>query len=172
MMDIKLKVRPAFPVKIIEQNGIKLEKNAGKWTFALDYDAFDLRAPYVPQAGHMVAIFDGTAYKLVPVTSLAALIVTTPSPLTVLDDATIGTLVGTLAVIGGTGSYTFSLTSNPGGKYSITGNQLKVAAALTAGTDSITIQANNGAGSIITLNTTVTVVHHVTYVPTYHIYGF
>lgn len=66
-----------------------------------------------------------------------------------LDSATVGTVIGTLSVTGGTGSYTFSLTSNPGGLFSITTNQLKVAAALTAGSDPIIIKADNGAGSVI-----------------------
>lgn len=77
---------------------------------------------------------------------------------TVLDTATIGSLVGNLSVIGGKGVYTFTLISNPGGLFSISGSQLQVAAALSDGSDPITIQANNGAGSIVTqpFNITVT----------------
>jgi len=62
-----------------------------------------------------------------------------------------------LSVNGGVGSYTFSLTSNPGGLFAISGNNLNVAAALSAGSDAITIQANNGAGSIITQPFLITV---------------
>lgn len=76
---------------------------------------------------------------------------------TVPSSATIGTVVGTLSVIGGSGSYTYTLTSNPGGLYSISGNQLEVAASLTPGSDPITVQANNGAGSVITQPFTIIV---------------
>lgn len=71
------------------------------------------------------------------------------SSATVADTASIGTVVGLLSVVGGTGTYTFTLTSNPGGLFSITTNQLKVAAALTAGSDPITVHADNGAGSVL-----------------------
>lgn len=76
---------------------------------------------------------------------------------TIVSTATVGTTIGTLAVIGGTGSYTFTFTSNPGTLFAISGSNLNVAAALTAGSDPITIQANNGAGSIITQPFTITV---------------
>lgn len=83
--------------------------------------------------------------------------VITLSSSTVADNASIGTTIGTLAVIGGTGSYTFTLVSNPGSLFSITGNALKVAAALTAGSDPISIKADNGAGSVITQPFLITV---------------
>lgn len=76
---------------------------------------------------------------------------------TALDSASVGTVIGTLSVTGGTGSYTFSLTSNPGGLFSITTNQLKVASALSAGSDPIIIKADNGAGSVILLPVTIVV---------------
>ena len=79
------------------------------------------------------------------------------SSATVLDNATVGTVIGTLSVSGGTGSYTYSLTSNPGTLFSITTNQLKVAASLTAGSDPITIKADNGAGSVVTKAFLITV---------------
>jgi hypothetical protein len=76
---------------------------------------------------------------------------------TVADTATVGTVIGTLSVTGGTGSYTYTFTSNPGTLFSITTNQLKVAAALTAGSDPITIKADNGAGSTVTKAFLITV---------------
>lgn len=75
----------------------------------------------------------------------------------VSSSASIGFTIGTFSVIGGSGSYTYTLTSNPGGLFSVSGNQLQVAAALTAGSDPITVQANNGAGSIFTQPFTITV---------------
>lgn len=66
-------------------------------------------------------------------------------------NSTIGTVIGTLSVSHGSGSYTFSLTSNPGSLFSITTNQLKVAnATITAGSYPVTIKADNGAGSVVT----------------------
>lgn len=79
------------------------------------------------------------------------------SAATVPAAATVGTVIGTLSVQNGTGTYTFTLTSNPGTLFSITTASLQVAAALTAGSDAITIQANNGAGSIITQPFLITV---------------
>lgn len=102
-------------------------------------------------------------------------IVTSPSSLSIADTASVGDVVGTIAVLGGTGSYTFTLTSNPGGLFSITGNQLKVAASLSAGTDPITIHADNGAGSTGDLATSVVVTHTVVppaFIPTFELWGF
>lgn len=76
---------------------------------------------------------------------------------TISDTASVGDVIGLLSVTGGTGSYTFTFTSNPGSLFSITTNQLKVAASLTAGSDAITIKADNGAGSVITQPFLITV---------------
>lgn len=69
---------------------------------------------------------------------------------TVADNAAIGFTIGTFAVVGGVGSYTFSLLSNPNNLFSISGNQLQVAASLATfdGINLIAVRANNGAGSI------------------------
>jgi hypothetical protein len=169
--DIKLKVIPLFPSQTTARQGIRLDISNSRYIFSLDHGSLDVGGGYLP--GDDFLLFDGTNYFRVPVTSVIPTIVTTPSPLTAFDNATIGTVVGTLSVVGGTGTYTYSLTFNPGGKYSIVGNQLQVAAPLISGTDSITIQAYNGIGQLHTLATTVTVTHvHVGYVPTYYIYGF
>ena len=66
---------------------------------------------------------------------------------TVLDNATIGTTIGTLSVAGGTGTYTFTLLSNPGGLFATAGTNgvnLNVAAALPAGIQPITVRAAGG----------------------------
>jgi hypothetical protein len=67
-------------------------------------------------------------------TTMGAVILISNS--TVLDNVSIGTNVGTLSVAGGSGTYTFSLTSNPGGLFATAGTNgvnLNTAAALTAG---------------------------------------
>lgn len=76
---------------------------------------------------------------------------------TIADTASVGDVIGTLSVSGGTGTYTYTFTSNPGTLFSITTNSLKVAAALTAGSDPITIKADNGAGSVVTRAFLITV---------------
>lgn len=63
----------------------------------------------------------------------------------------IGTVVGNLVVLGGWGSYTFGLTSNPGLLFTIVGNQLQVNnASIAPGSYPVSIQADNGAGSTVT----------------------
>src|SRR6185437_12396975 len=78
---------------------------------------------------------------------------------TVASSASIGTTVGTLSVLRGTGgAYTYALTSNPGGLYSISGSALQVAAALSAGSDPILIRAApTGSGATITQPFSITV---------------
>lgn len=66
------------------------------------------------------------------------------SAATIPDTTASGSTVGDLSVSDGTGSYTYSLTSNPGTLFSITGAALKTAATLTAGSYPITVQADNG----------------------------
>ena len=67
------------------------------------------------------------------------------SALSVDDDAAVSTVIATASVSGQDGPHTFTLTNNAGGQFSITtGGELRVAAALTAGFQSITISADNG----------------------------
>lgn len=84
-----------------------------------------------------------TSNSLGPVTP----IVITLSGSTVLANAVIGTTIGTLAVSGGTGSYTYTLTSSPSGQFAISGANLNVATVLTAGSYPITVQAAGGTPS-------------------------
>lgn len=71
---------------------------------------------------------------------------------TVTDAAAIGATVGTLSVTGGSGSYSYALTSNPGSLFAISGSSLKVASSLAAGTVPIAIQATGGTPSPVTTN--------------------
>ena len=72
-------------------------------------------------------------------------------------NATVGTTVGTLAVVNGSGTYTFALTSNPGSLFVIAGANLNVAASLTGGSKPITVEATGGTPSPVTQAFTVTV---------------
>ena len=91
---------------------------------------------------------------------------------TVSAGAAVGTTVGVLSVVGGTGTYTFTLTSNPGDLFAISGDDLNVAAALAAGSDAITVHADNGAGSTFTQPFLITVTPVNTFVPTFELLGF
>lgn len=63
----------------------------------------------------------------------------------------LNTVIGTLSVSGGTGTYTYSFTSNPGTLFNISTASLRDnTGTITAGSYPITIQANNGAGSVVT----------------------
>lgn len=92
--------------------------------------------------------------------------------LNVFDNASVGDTVGTLSVVHGSGSYTFTLTNDASGKYSITGSSLKVAGSLTAGTDAIVVHADNGSGGTLDQGFNVTVIHASSYIPTYYFLGF
>ena len=58
--------------------------------------------------------------------------------------------MGVLSTYNTTGTYTWSLTSNPGGLFSISGSNLNVAAALTVGSKPITVQASGGVPTPLT----------------------
>jgi len=80
----------------------------------------------------------------------------------VAENATIGTNVGVLSVVGGTGTYTFTLTDTAGGKFAVAGTNganLNTAAALdyeTATSHNITVSATNG-GTPVTRTIVITV---------------
>lgn len=104
--------------------------------------------------------------------SIAGNIVTSPTFLTIVDSASIGTVVGTPSVVGGVStSYVFTL-SDPSGQFTILGGNIVVASTLVPGTYPVVITATGSTpGDVITLPTTITVTHSG-YVPTYFIYGF
>lgn len=76
---------------------------------------------------------------------------------TIADTASIGDAVGTLSVSGGSGSYTFTLTDDAGGLFAIDVAAVEAAAALTAGSYSITVQADNGVDTPISRAFLITV---------------
>lgn len=92
------------------------------------------------------------------------------SPSVVKDSASIGDTVGTLSVVGGSGTYSFFLLSNPGNLFSISGNLLLVASALAVGNDVIIVEADNGVGDTPSNPLLVSVVR--AYVPTFELLGF
>lgn len=80
--------------------------------------------------------------------------------LTVPEDASIGDLVGALSVLNGSGSYTFTLTDDAGGKFAIDVANLEVAGALdyeTATSHDIVVRADNGVDPAIDMPYTISV---------------
>lgn len=94
-----------------------------------------------------------------------------------LAGAAQGTAIGTLSVVGGTGTYTFTLTDSHSNAVQVAGTNgvnLQVgASASSAGSFSITVHADNGAGSTFDhtflITATPTAGNHV---PTYEFLGF
>lgn len=77
---------------------------------------------------------------------------------TVTAGASVGTVIGNFSVSNGsTLPYTFSLTSNPGGLFSVGGSTLAVAAALSSGSDPITAKASDTGTSVVTGSFNITV---------------
>jgi hypothetical protein len=95
-----------------------------------------------------------------------------PSPLRVSASAPVGTVVATFSVPSGYGTYVYTLVSDALGYFTIVGNQLQVSSAsMVPGIDTITVKADNGAGDVVMLTTTVTITPGG-YAPTYYLYGF
>lgn len=79
---------------------------------------------------------------------------------TIAEDASVGDLVGTLSVVNGSGSYTFTLTDDAGGLFALDGvddTLLEVAGALGVGSESITVEADNGVDDPISRAFLITV---------------
>ena len=83
---------------------------------------------------------------------------------TIPDNATVGTNVGVLSVAGGSGTYTFTLTSNPGNLFALSGTNgvnLNTNAAMTVGTYPVTVQAAGGVPTPITRTLSIAVTPHL-----------
>jgi len=66
-------------------------------------------------------------------------------------NSAVNTVIGVLSVSGGSGSYTYSLTSNPGILFNISTASLRVNnGTIAAGPYPVTVKADNGAGSVVT----------------------
>ena len=94
---------------------------------------------------------------------------------TIAATAAIGTVIGVLSVNGGYGSYTFSLSSNPGGYFGISGTSLTVASALplvSTTTYPITVLATGAVNISQPFAITATYTVPSSYEPTYYFLGF
>ncbi|PDT05691.1 hypothetical protein CO666_03550 [Rhizobium chutanense] len=70
----------------------------------------------------------------------------------VSEGTTVGTTIGALSVLFGSGSYIFTKTADPDGKFAISGANLNLAVAVdyeTKTSHSVTVQANNGVDAPI-----------------------
>ena len=92
----------------------------------------------------------GREARLLRRTNLAAIQL---SAATFAAGAAQGTAIGALSVTGGTGTYTFTLTDSAGNKVQVAGTNgvnLQVgSSAASAGSFSVTVRADNGAGSTL-----------------------
>ena len=91
--------------------------------------------------------------------------------------AALGTAIGTLSVVGGTGTYTFTLTDSHSSAVQVAGTDgvdLQVgSAASSAGSFSITVHADNGAGSTFDHTFLITAIGAApSFVPTFELLGF
>lgn len=102
---------------------------------------------------------------------LPAVIFITPGTIGIPDTTPVGANVATIGLIGGLGTYTYTLV-DPSGRFTIVGNNIQVASPLSAGFYTVTINGTNGLGDNPSLTTTISVSHATTYVPTYPYYGF
>ncbi len=119
----------------------------------------DIQTKGVVFTGSTLNYVNGLVIGGGPVLSLSAA--------TIASTAATGTLIGTFSVANGTGTYTYSLTSNPGGLFQVssTGVLSNAVQGLTPGSDPITAQANNGAGSIVSGPFLITVLASAGFVP-------
>lgn len=91
---------------------------------------------------------------------------------TIPDTTASGSTVGILSVSGATGTPTFTLSSNPGALFSITGTALKTAAILSAGSYPITVHVTGMTPSPPDRAVVIFVTHASSFVPTYELLGF
>ena len=156
MSNTTLKLQPSFPPSIAGV-GVRLDKTPTLWKLALDVSALPFQPNWNPVPGDGIAIWDGSSYFAV----LLPVLILTPNPPVIYDNVPIGTAIGTLSVFGGVGTSAYTLTNDAGGRFVISGNQLLTNAALGVGNYAISILADNGAGTHLTLNTSVSVLHFI-----------
>lgn len=75
----------------------------------------------------------------------------------VAASAGIGDLVARLTTNHGSGTYTYALLDNAGGRFAIDGSNIKVASALSASVQTIEVRANNGVDEPLVRTFTITV---------------
>lgn len=83
----------------------------------------------------------------------------TLTPSTIAADAAVGATVGMLAAVDADemGIPTFALIADAGGKYELQSTSIKVKAALTAGTDTITAKVTDSGGATFQKDIAITV---------------
>lgn len=94
---------------------------------------------------------------LITVTTLSLSVNTIPA------NAPLGTTIGSFSVGGGSGSFTYALTSNPTNQFSISGANLIVANPLSVGTYPISVKATGGSPPLISDNFTIVIRAGVTW---------
>lgn len=156
------------------QTGTALPYN-GDWHALFDQDGI-ADGPFNGRLLQWINVYLGTSYASLPQamqafavdqgfnnwSSMSTLVLGPTiqlSAFTVAESASVATVIGTLSVINGSGTYTFTITADPDSKFQIANDdELQVAAALdyeTATSHSVTIEADNGVDDPITRSFTV-----------------
>jgi hypothetical protein len=63
---------------------------------------------------------------------------------TIEENSAAGTFIGTFSVAHGSGSYSFTLTDDAGGRFAVDGADLEVGATTLDADDTVTVEADNG----------------------------
>jgi hypothetical protein len=100
----------------------------------------------VVTASNSINTANATSNSIGPIIAPASLAV---SNLNVVKGAAVGSTIGTFSVVGGTGSYTYTLLSSPSNQFGISGPNLTVATALSGGAYTITVRATGGVPSTV-----------------------
>ena len=137
----QLRARGIPPVVLLDATGVALNGSAN--IQALQQRGFNYFCP-VDESGNA--------------TTMGAVILI--SNTNVFDNIAVGATVGTLSVAGGSGTYTFTLPSNPGAHFATAGTNgvnLNTATALTAGSYPVTVQAAGGVPTPVSRALSITV---------------
>jgi hypothetical protein len=114
-------------IVVVSSGGLPVTESPNGFPYYIADNGFGIPVTFVSQGGYPLGGASGSQIQV--------------SNSSIPDTTSIGSTVGTLSVSGSAGAYTYSLTSNPGSLFSITGPALKTAATLSAGPYPITIAA-------------------------------
>lgn len=137
----------ALPVVVVSSGGLPVSESTSGYGLPVEVSINGLGLP-------VTIVYSGG----LPVVGVGAVIILSAS--TISEDASIGDLVGMWSVSNGSGSYTFTLTDDAGGLFALDAGDdtlLEVAGTLSAGSESITVEADNGVDDPISRAFLITV---------------
>jgi hypothetical protein len=135
--------------------------------FAIDGNTLEVAGPldFATSAFHSITVSasgvtPASENRTFTISILEATSVIALSSSSMLESITTGTVIGELSVLGGTGTYTFTIVDDPDGLFSIDSDDLDKVGIVDYETNTsheVTIQADNGAGDVVTQTLTITV---------------